>query len=251
MLTRDELSRYSRNIFLAEVGREGQERLKNSRVAVVGAGGLAAAGVGRISVVDSDLLELTNLQRQVIFRTDEVGRSKAEAAAEHLQSLNPAIEVQAVRARLTAENATGLLRGHDLVVETSDNFETKFLVNDTAIGLAIPLVLAGILRFEGQVMAIDITRGGGCYRCLFEDMPPADLVPDCSSAGVLGAVAGVVGALQAVEALKVLTGAGQPLFGQLLVMDFLTGLFRRIALPPNPSCRTCAQSARRLPDSPE
>ncbi|MCB1326444.1 MAG: HesA/MoeB/ThiF family protein [Spirochaetales bacterium] len=249
MLTRDELSRYSRNIFLREVGREGQERLKSSRVAVVGAGGLAspvllylaAAGVGRISVVDSDVLELTNLQRQVIFTTDDVGRPKAEAAAEHLEGLNPGVEVQAVRSRLTPENATGLLRGHDLIVETSDNFETKFLVNDTAIHLATPLILAGILRFDGQVMVIDVARGGGCYRCLFEDLPPADLVPDCSSAGVLGAVAGVVGALQAVEALKVLTGAGQPLFGQMLVMEFLTGQFRRIALPSNPACPTCAR----------
>jgi adenylyltransferase/sulfurtransferase len=246
VLSRDELTRYSRNIFLEPVGRAGQERLKRSRVFVIGAGGLgapvllylAAAGVGHIACIDGDLLELTNLQRQVLYRTDEIGQPKASAAAAHLRELNPEIEVQPIHDRLTAANVLGYLRGYDLVIETSDNFPTKFLANDAAYFARIPLIMAGILRFEGQVMTV-VPGESACYRCVFERPPPADAVPNCAQAGVLGAIAGVVGSLQAAEALKLLTGAGESLAGHMLTLDLLRTRIRHLPLSRAPGCPLC------------
>ncbi|MCR9144332.1 MAG: HesA/MoeB/ThiF family protein [bacterium] len=247
MLSRDELSRYSRNIFLEQVGRAGQERLKASRVFVIGAGGLgspvllylAAAGVGHIACIDGDHLELTNLQRQVLYSTDDVGQPKATVAAQRVRALNPEVEVQAIVGRFTPANAAGYLRGYDLLIETSDNFPTKFLANDAAVLGGIPLITGGILRFEGQVLAV---RPGetACYRCIFERPPPADAVPNCAQAGVLGAIAGIVGSLQAAEALKLLTGAGEDPAGRLLTLDLLDTALRRIPVPRNPDCPVCS-----------
>ncbi len=252
MLSRDELTRYSRNIFLSEVGRAGQERLRAARVFVIGAGGrgapvlmyLAAAGVGHIACMDGDQLELTNLQRQVLFSTADVGRPKALAAAERIAALNPHVEIQPIVDRFTPDNAAALLRDYDLLIETSDNFPTKFLANDAAVLAGLPLITGGILRFEGQVLAV---RPGesACYRCIFETLPPADAVPNCAQAGVLGAIAGVVGSLQAAEALKILSGAApdEAIFGQLTVLDLLGGGIRRLAVTRRAGCPVCGEQA--------
>ncbi|MEQ9365702.1 MAG: HesA/MoeB/ThiF family protein [Leptospirales bacterium] len=250
MLTRDELSRYSRNIFLEQIGREGQERLKAARVFVIGAGGLgspvlmylAAAGVGHLACIDGDHLELTNLQRQVLYSTAEVGQAKATAAAARIRALNPEIEIQPIVGRFTAANAAGYLRGYDLLIETSDNFPTKFLANDVAILAGIPLIMGGILRFEGQVLAVRPGRSA-CYRCIFERPPPPDAVPNCAQAGVLGAIAGIVGSMQAAEALKLLTGAGLDPAGHLMMLDLLDTNLRRIPVARNPDCPVCGPRA--------
>lgn len=250
MLSRDELTRYSRNIFLEQIGRAGQERLKAARVFVIGAGGLgspvlqylAAAGVGHLACIDSDQLDLTNLQRQVLYSTADIGRPKALVAAERLQALNPDIEIQPIVDKFTPANALGYVRGYDLLIETSDNFPTKFLANDVAYFSRIPLVTGGILRFEGQVLAVDPGRSA-CYRCIFERVPPADAVPNCAQAGVIGALAGVVGSLQAAEALKILTGAGQSLAGHLLSLDLLETVVRRLAIARNDRCVLCGDHA--------
>ena len=250
MLSREELTRYSRNIFLEQIGRAGQERLKASRVFVIGAGGLgspvllylAAAGVGHIACIDGDHLELTNLQRQVLYGTAEVGQPKATAAAARVAALNPEIEIQPIVGRFTPANAAGYLRGYDLLIETSDNFPTKFLANDAAVLAGIPLITGGILRFDGQVLAVR-PRETACYRCIFERPPPADAVPNCAQAGVLGAIAGVVGSLQAAWALKLLTGAGSDPAGQLCVLDLLDTGLRRVPVAPADACPVCGPRA--------
>ena len=248
MLERDELTRYSRNIFLEEVGVAGQERLKAARVFVIGAGGLgspvlqylAAAGVGHIAVIDADRLELTNLQRQVLYNTTDVGRAKAQVAAEHLVAMNPHVEIQPIVDRFSPANAAGYVRDYDLLIETSDNFPTKFLANDVAVLTGMPLVSGGILRFEGQALLV---RPGesACYRCIFERPPPADSVPNCAQAGVLGAIAGVVGSFQAALALKYLLGAGDVAGGQLALFDLLAGSVRQVAVARNAQCPICGQ----------
>ncbi len=251
MLTKQELTRYSRHILLPEVRRSGQERLKTARVFVVGAGGLgspvllylAAAGVGHIAFVDNDSLDLTNLQRQILYTTDQVGQAKAIAAAERLRALNPHCSITGVVERLSAANIETFIKPGDgppvdLVIETSDNFGTKFLVNDACVLAGVPVILGGILRFEGQLMAVS-PGTSACYRCLFGAPPPAGSVPGCSEAGVLGAMAGTIGSLQAAEALKILTGAGEPLFGKMMVFDLLTSRFRTLTLPRNVTCPVC------------
>lgn len=257
MFSKQELTRYSRHILLPEVRLAGQERLKSSHVFVVGAGGLgspvllylAAAGVGRISFVDSDRLDLTNLQRQVLYATADLDRPKIETAAERLRALNPDILVQAHEDRLSAANVASYLRPEglppvDLVIETSDNFGTKFLVNDACILLGVPAVMGGILRFEGQLMAVD-PGNSACYRCLFREPPPPGAVPNCAEAGVLGAMAGTVGSLQAAEALKILTGAGTPLFGKMITVDLLSSRMRTIKLPRDEKgCPICGNEPR-------
>lgn len=247
-----ELSRYARHIFLEEIGLEGQVRLKRSRVFVVGAGGLgvplllylAAAGVGHISFADGDILELSNLQRQVLYATADVGRRKVEVVFEALRSRNPHIELQPIPEHLTECNALGYIRGYDLVIETTDSFAAKFLVNDACHFSKIPFITAGILRFEGQLLAVDPGRTL-CYRCLFGSVPPEGLVPNCSQAGVLGAVAGVVGSMQAVEALKILAEVGESPespWGRLMIFDLLAGRIRSIRLAVNPHCKLCGES---------
>lgn len=256
MFSKQELTRYSRHILLPEVRRAGQERLKAAHVFVVGAGGLgspvllylAAAGVGRISFVDSDELDLTNLQRQVLYDTAQVGRPKHETAAARLRALNPEIRIESQRDRFSPANAADYLRPPggppvDLVIETSDNFGTKFLVNDAGVLFKVPIILGGILRFEGQLLAVDPGRSA-CYRCLFREPPPAGAVPNCAEAGVLGAMAGTVGSLQAAEALKIITGAGDPLYGKMITVDLLSSRMRTINLPRSPDCPVCGVTPR-------
>ncbi len=250
MLSSDELIRYSRHILLPEIRQTGQENLKNSRVFVAGAGGLgspvltylAAAGVGKIVFIDSDVVDLSNLQRQTLFSTSDIGKDKATCAAQRLSAINGDIEIQAIKDRLTGANILGYIKGSDLVLETSDNFPTKFLVNDACFFSGIPFITAGILRFEGQVFAV---RPGetACYRCLFHSPPPAGSVPNCSDAGVLGSLAGIVGSIQATEALKILSRAGESLFGGMISINALKSEFRRIAIPRNPSCPICSGEA--------
>jgi molybdopterin-synthase adenylyltransferase len=245
--TEDEISRYSRHILLAEVGGTGQAKLRAARVLVVGAGGLgsplllylAAAGVGTLGVVDDDRVELSNLQRQVAHSTARLGQPKAASAAEAVRAINPDVAVEAHPARLTARNAMALVRGYDLVCDGSDNFPTRFLLADACALAGRTLVSAAVLRFEGQLSTFAPHRGGPCYRCLYPAPPPAGLVPSCGEAGVLGAVTGVMGTLQATEVLKELLGIGEGLRGRLLVWDALSARFRTVRLPRDPACALC------------
>lgn len=246
-LTDEELERYSRQIVLNELGGKGQLRLRNARVAVVGAGGLgspvllylAAAGVGHLTIVDDDAVNLDNLQRQVLYEVDNLGSPKAVNAADRLSSLNPEITVRPVVARLVDANAAAILGGHHAVVEGSDNLATKFLVNDVCVRLGIGVVVGAVLRFEGQV--VPVPPGAPCYRCLFGAEPPSDLVRSCRDVGVLGAVAGVVGSLQASETLRMLTGIGDPQGGKLFALDALRPKLRTVSFRSDPSCTACAQ----------
>jgi adenylyltransferase/sulfurtransferase len=244
-LSDQDLDRYSRQIVLREVGPDGQRRLRRARVAVVGAGGLgspallylAAAGVGQLTVIDDDRVSLDNLQRQVLHDSAAVGEPKTHSALRRLDALNPEVRVRTVERRLDGANATALLSGHDVVLDGSDNFPTKFAVNDACVELGIAAVIAGILRFEGQVVVVP--PGGPCYRCLFHDEPPPGQVPSCSAAGVLGPVAGVVGSLQAAEALRLLLGIGAAQAGRVLSVDLLDPRLRAVPFPADPACPAC------------
>ena len=244
-LGEDELERYSRHLVLAEIGPSGQRRLLASRVLVLGVGGLgspvamylAAAGVGRLGLIDSDRVDLSNLQRQVIHPDGARGRSKAQVGAERARELNPHVEVVAHDVAMTRDNAMEVMGCYDLIVDGTDNFQTRYLANDAAHLLGLPLVHGSIFRFEGQVS--DFVPGQGCYRCLYPEPPPPGLVPACSAAGVLSVLPGVIGTLQAVEAIKLITGAGHPLVGRLLLHDALAMSFREVRLRRNRSCALC------------
>jgi molybdopterin-synthase adenylyltransferase len=246
-LSDDELQRYARQIVLREVGPAGQRRLRASTVAVVGAGGLgsasllylAAAGVGGITVIDDDRVSLDNLQRQVLHDGAAVGEPKTHSALRRIDALNPQVRVRTVERRLDAGNARELLRGHHVVLDGSDNFSTKFAVNDACVEIGVAAVIAGILRFDGQV--VTVPPGAPCYRCLFHDEPPPGQVPACSAAGVLGPVAGVVGSLQASEALRLLLGIGAPQGGRVLTVDLLDPRVRAVPFPRDPGCPACAR----------
>ncbi|TGK07497.1 HesA/MoeB/ThiF family protein [Leptospira semungkisensis] len=250
MLSPEELSRYSRNILLNEVKRSGQERLKNSIVTIVGAGGLgspallylAAAGVGKIRVIDSDTVDTTNLQRQIIYKHSDIGQPKAIAAAKNASSLNPYISVEGIQARISRENASDLLKGSDLVLEGSDNFETKFLINDICIQEKIPYITAGVLRFEGMVMGI---RPGedACFRCIYEESPAPEHVPSCADAGVIGSMAGMIGTIQATESIQFLLNTEDSrsgLFGKILQVDSKSMEFRTIPICKREDCEACS-----------
>lgn len=251
-LTDSEILRYSRQIILPQVGGAGQEKLKKSSVLVVGAGGLgspaalylAAAGVGTVGLCDDDIVDLTNLQRQVIHSSADLGRTKVLSAAERLRGLNPEIRIVEHRARLTAANAGKILPGYDVVVDGSDTFASKFLVNDACAVRGIPHVFSGILDFEGQLLTV-VPGEGPCYRCFFREPPPPGSVPTCAQAGVLGPVAGIMGSLQTLEVLKVLLGIGTPLVGRLLLFDGLEGSFREVAVKKDPRCPACGDAAFR------
>lgn len=242
----EELRRYGRHFQLPEVGTEGQARLKKSRVLLVGVGGLgspaalylAAAGVGTIGVVDPDRVELSNLQRQVLHGTLDIGRPKSESAAERIRNINPHVTVERFDTRLTSENALDVMESFDVVLDGSDNFPTRYLVNDAAVILGLPDVYGSVHRFEGQV-SVFASEDGPCYRCLFRDPPPAGLIPDCAQAGVLGVLPGLIGTLQATETLKLLLGLGEPLVGKLLLVDSLSMKFRTISIQRDPDCPTC------------
>ncbi len=247
--TEDEISRYSRHILLAEIGGIGQAKLKAARVLVVGAGGLgspvllylAAAGVGTIGVVDDDRVELSNLQRQIAHTTAGLGTSKAASAAVAAQAINPGVRVEIHEQRLTATNALSLIGRYDIVCDGTDNFPSRFLVADACVLARRTLVSAAVLRFEGQLSTFKphADADAPCYRCLYSEPPPAGLVPSCSEAGVLGAVTGVMGTLQATEALKEIVGIGESLSGRLLIWDALATRFTTIRLKRDPHCRLC------------
>ncbi len=246
--TEDQLQRYSRHIILPEVGGKGQKKIMNAKVFVVGAGGLgcpvgyylAAAGVGAIGMIDNDTVELSNLQRQIAHNTKRVGVHKVDSAKETFESLNPDVQVLGIKDRISKDNILDLIKDYDIVVDGSDNFPTRYLVNDACVMLKKPLVSGAILKFEGQVTTI-LPGDGHCYRCLFEEMPPPGLVPSCQEAGVLGAITGVVGALQATEVLKLILGKGDVLKNMLLIYDALRVNFRRVKVPKNAGCPVCSE----------
>jgi adenylyltransferase/sulfurtransferase len=245
-LSREELHRYARHLALPGVGREGQERLKEARVLCVGAGGLgspvalylAAAGVGTLGVVDADRVDLTNLQRQILHATPDLGRAKVESAADRLGAINPHVRVVRHPVRLSSDNALDVLGDYDVVVDGTDNFPTRYLVNDACVLLGKPNVYGSVFRWEGQV-SVFATPGGPCYRCLFREPPPPGLVLDCAEGGVMGVLPGIVGSLQALETLKLVLGAGTTLAGRLLIFDALELTWREVALRRNPDCPVC------------
>ena len=245
-LSRDELVRYARHLALREVGMEGQERLREARILLIGAGGLgspaalylAAAGVGTLGVVDGDTVDLTNLQRQILHRTADLGRPKVESAAERIRELNPHVEVVEHELRLDRHNALEVVGGYDLVIDGSDNFPTRYLVNDACVFTGVPFVYGAILRWDGQV-SLFATPDGPCYRCLFREPPPPGLVPSCSDAGVFGVLPGVVGSMQALEAMKWVMGAGDSLAGRLLLFDALEARWREVTVPRAADCPVC------------
>ncbi|HQT38480.1 MAG TPA: molybdopterin-synthase adenylyltransferase MoeB [Acidocella sp.] len=244
-----EVNRYARHILLREVGGTGQAKLKAAKVLIVGAGGLgsplamylAAAGVGTIGIVDADTLELSNLQRQIAHTTARIGALKVESAAQAMNEINPLVNVQTYAIRLDAANVRGLIDAYDIVCDGTDNFETRFLLADACVAAKRTLVSAAVLRFEGQLSTFKphADADGPCYRCLYPEPPPPGLVPSCSEAGVLGAVTGVMGTLQATEVLKEIMGIGDTLSGRLLIWDALAMQFRIVRLKRDPHCRVC------------
>jgi len=245
-LSKEEIQRYSRHLIMPEVGMDGQLKLKAAKVLCIGTGGLgaplgqylAAAGVGRIGLVDFDKVDLTNLQRQILFSTKDVGRPKIEAAAERLRGLNPDIQIDTFETMLTSANALDILKDYDVIVDGTDNFATRYLVNDACVLLGKPNVYGSIFRFEGQASVFGYP-GGPCYRCLYPEPPPPGLVPSCAEGGVLGVLPGIVGSIQAAETLKLIIGKGEPLVGRLLLFDALAMRFRELKLRKNPECPVC------------
>ncbi len=248
-LNNDQIQRYSRHILLPEVGGKGQEKIKNASVFMVGAGGLgspcgfylAAAGVGKIGIADADTVELSNLQRQILHSTADVGRPKTQSAKESMEALNPDVEVISYEERLTSDNLMDIIKDYDIIVDGCDNFPTRYLVNDACVFLKKPLVSAAVFRFDGQ-LSIFIPHEGPCYRCLYETPPPAGLVPSCQEAGVLGVLPGLLGVLQATEVLKYVLEQGELLQGQLLIINVLDMSFQKVKVPRNPDCPVCGDN---------
>jgi molybdopterin/thiamine biosynthesis adenylyltransferase/rhodanese-related sulfurtransferase len=245
-LSNDEILRYSRHLIMPEVGMEGQQKLKAARVLCIGAGGLGsplalylgAAGVGTLGIVDFDVVDYTNLQRQIIHSTADVGRKKLDSAAEKLKAINPFLDIRKFETRLTSENALELFRDFDIIADGTDNFPTRYLVNDACVLTGKPNVYGSIFRFEGQA-SVFATKDGPCYRCLYSDPPPPGLVPSCAEGGVLGILPGLVGVIQATEVIKLILGKGDPLIGRLLLIDALGMKFRELKLRKNPDCPAC------------
>lgn len=250
-LTKSELQRYSRHLLLPELGMSGQERLKAAKLAVVGAGGLgsplilylAAAGIGKIGIIDFDQVDKSNLQRQIIYTETDLGKSKVERAASRARSLNGDIEIVEHDLQLSANNALDVLKDYDLVIDGTDNFSTRYLVNDACVFLKIANVHGAIYRFEGQASVFAYNEGP-CYRCLFPDPPPPDAVPNCAEGGVLGVMAGIIGCIQANEAIKIVLGIGETLAGRLLLYDALDMRFDTLPVPRNPDCPVCGKNPR-------
>jgi adenylyltransferase/sulfurtransferase len=248
-LSADELRRYARHLSLPEVGLEGQKRIRAASVLCVGAGGLgspvamylAAAGVGRLGIVDFDAVDLSNLQRQILHGTKDIGRDKTESARETLQNLNPNVEVILHKTRLTSQDAPEIIVPYDVVVDGTDNFPTRYLVNDACVLLKKPNVYGSIFRFEGQASVLAPHLGGPCYRCLYPEPPPPGAVPSCAEGGVLGVLPGIIGVMQATEALKLVLGIGSSLLGRLLLFDALAMSFREIKLRRDPQCPICGE----------
>ena len=247
-LSNEEIMRYSRHLIMPEVGMDGQLKLKQAKVLCIGTGGLgaplglylAAAGVGRIGLVDFDVVDSTNLQRQVLFSTQDVGRPKIQAAADRLRNLNPEIQIDTFETHLTSENALDIMKDYDIIVDGTDNFPTRYLINDACVLLGKPNVYGSIFRFEGQITVFGYP-GGPCYRCLYPEPPPPGLVPSCAEGGVLGVLPGIVGTIQAAETLKLIIGKGEPLIGRLMLFDALAMKFRELKLRKNPECPVCGE----------
>jgi len=245
-LSNDEILRYSRHLIMPEVGMEGQQKLKAARVLCVGAGGLGsplalylgAAGVGTLGIVDFDVVDYTNLQRQIIHTTADVGRKKLDSAAEKLKAINPFLNIRKFETRLSSDNALELFRDFDIIADGTDNFPTRYLVNDACVLTGKPNVYGSIFRFEGQA-SVFATKDGPCYRCLYSEPPPPGLVPSCAEGGVLGILPGLVGVIQATEVIKLILGKGEPLIGRLLLIDALGMRFRELKLRKNPDCPAC------------
>jgi sulfur-carrier protein adenylyltransferase/sulfurtransferase len=245
-LTREEVQRYSRHLIMPEVGMDGQRKLKAGSVVCIGAGGLgspaamylAAAGIGTLGIVDFDVVDASNLHRQIIYGTADVGRPKLEASRERIASLNSAVKVVVHETALTSKNALGILRDYDVVLDGTDNFQTRYLVNDACVLLGKPNAYGSIFRFDGQASVFAV-KGGPCYRCLYPEPPPPGLVPSCAEGGVLGVLPGVIGIIQATEAIKLILGTGQPLVGRLLLYDALQMRFRELKLRRDPECPVC------------
>jgi sulfur-carrier protein adenylyltransferase/sulfurtransferase len=248
-LSNDEIGRYSRHLLLSEVGLEGQRKLKAASVLLIGAGGLgspiamylAAAGVGRIGLVDMDIVEVSNLQRQIIHGTEDVGRLKIESAAESIHSINPFVKVEMHQVKFTADNAMDIAKNYDIIIDGTDNFPTRYLVNDVAVLLKKPTIYGSIFRFEGQA-SVFWAEKGPCYRCLYPEPPPPGMVPNCAEGGVIGVLPGMIGTIQANEAIKIILGQGAPLIGRLLVLDALDMSFREMTLHKNPNCPICSST---------
>jgi molybdopterin/thiamine biosynthesis adenylyltransferase/rhodanese-related sulfurtransferase len=249
-LSNDELRRYARHLILPEVGLDGQKKIRAASVLCIGAGGLgspilmylAAAGIGKLGIVDSDTVDLPNLQRQIIHGTEDVGRRKTQSAREKLQSINPDVQVVLHQTRLTSANALDLIRPYDIVVDGSDNFPTRYLTNDACVLLKKPNVYGSIFRFEGQASVFAPHLGGPCYRCLYPEPPPPETVPSCAEGGVLGVLPGIIGCIQATEVLKLALGKGTSLIGRLLVLDALEMKFRELKLRRDPQCPVCGEN---------
>src|SRR2546423_2036330 len=245
-LSNEEIARYSRHLIMPEVGMEGQRRLKAARVLMIGTGGLgaptgmylAAAGVGTLGVVDFDVVDASNLQRQIVHGTRDVGRPKIESARDRLSDINPHVKIEAYETALSSENALELFRDYDIVVDGTDNFPTRYLVNDACVLTGKPNVYGSIFRFEGQA-TVFAYQGGPCYRCLYPEPPPPGLVPSCAEGGVLGILPGTIGLIQATEAVKLILGKGEPPVGRLLLYDALAMRFRELKLRKNPECPVC------------
>ena len=248
-LSNEEIKRYSRHLIMPEVGVDGQKRLKAGSVLCVGAGGLgspaamylAAAGVGRIGLVDFDVVDYSNLQRQIIHGTPDVGRPKLDSARDRLNALNPHVQVDTYEEALSSENALRLFAPYDIILDGTDNFPTRYLVNDACVILGKPNTYGSIFRFEGQASVFG-TKNGPCYRCLYPEPPPPGLVPSCAEGGVLGVLPGVIGVIQATEAIKLLTGIGEPLIGRFLLYDALKMRFRELKVPKDPECPVCGKN---------
>ena len=247
--TEDQLERYSRHILLEEIGVEGQERIMNSKVLIIGAGGLgapaalylAAAGIGTIGIADGDNVDLSNLQRQIIHFTEDVGKSKAISAENKIRALNPDVTVKTYNEFVMAHNIRGLIHDYDFVIDGTDNFASKFLINDACVMENIPYSHGGILKFTGQTMTV-VPHASACYRCIFQAPPPKNAVPTCSEAGVLGAIAGMLGTIQAAEALKYIAKIGKPLTDSLLIFEALSMDFSKISLRKRDNCQICGSS---------
>ena len=245
-LTNEEVLRYSRHLIMPEVGMEGQLKLKQAKVLLIGAGGLgsplglylAAAGVGKLGIVDFDVVDFTNLQRQIVHSTRDVGRPKLDSARDRLSGINPHIEIATYETALSSANALDLFRDYDIIADGTDNFPTRYLVNDACVLLGKPNAYGSIFRFEGQA-SVFATKDGPCYRCLYPEPPPPGLVPSCAEGGVLGVLPGVIGVIQATEAIKLLTGIGDPLIGRFLIYDALRMRFRELKLKKDPDCPVC------------
>ncbi len=243
----EEIERYARHIVLREIGGPGQQKLRNAKVLVIGAGGLgspalmylAAAGIGMLGIVDDDEVSLSNLQRQVLHSSDRIGEAKTDSARQSIAGINPHVKTVPHRTRLTVENAADLIKDYDLILDGSDNFDTRYLVNRTCVALGKPLISAAMSQWEGQISLYDPANGGPCYECVFPERPAEGLAPSCAEAGVMGALAGVMGSMMAGEAIKHITGAGETLRGKMLIFDALYGECRKMGLHKRGDCPVC------------